>query len=126
MPDKPYTLPAFIADLRRAVAEERMSRAAGPAASLVLRVATDRAWMTDALFTTDPDQGFGSHLLHEEPDHSLFISAAELAAGTRHATAQSRDLVHCRRRRRHGAKHVLDPARRLRPTRLRALAARRR
>ena len=32
-------------------------------------------WVQRRYYTADPDQGFGIHLLHEEPDHTLAVMA---------------------------------------------------
>jgi predicted metal-dependent enzyme (double-stranded beta helix superfamily) len=43
---------------------------------LALRAAaSSSAWMEKRFYTADAEQGFGVHLLHEEPDHALAIMA---------------------------------------------------
>ncbi len=38
-------------------------------------------WVEERYFKCDPDQGFGVHLLHEEPDHSLAVLAVAWLPG---------------------------------------------
>ena len=33
------------------------------------------SWLKPQMYEADPEQGFGVHLLHEEPDHTLAIFA---------------------------------------------------
>jgi predicted metal-dependent enzyme (double-stranded beta helix superfamily) len=40
-----------------------------------------RDWVEERYFECDPDQGFGVHLLHEEPDHSLAVLAVAWLPG---------------------------------------------
>lgn len=43
---------------------------------LALRMAaTPAAWVEERLYNANPEQGFGVHILHEEPDHSLTVMA---------------------------------------------------
>jgi predicted metal-dependent enzyme (double-stranded beta helix superfamily) len=70
-----YTLDAYVADLRRITAAtsdfgEIFDQVAPLAGQLAL--AKD-GWLTPELYETDAEQGFGAHLLHEEPDHSLAV-----------------------------------------------------
>jgi predicted metal-dependent enzyme (double-stranded beta helix superfamily) len=37
--------------------------------------ASKQAWMKDYMYEADAEQGFGVHVLHEEPDHTLAIFA---------------------------------------------------
>lgn len=71
-----YTLPAFIADLRRIAADtqdpERIICQLSPLAE---RLALAKDWLTPAHYACDAEQGFGVHLLHEEPDHTLAVFA---------------------------------------------------
>ncbi len=71
-----YSIEDYAADLRRIAAEtsdedEILSRV-GP---LALRFAADKSWLREKHYETDAEQGFGVHLLHEEPDHSLAVLA---------------------------------------------------
>jgi len=40
---------------------------------LARRLALDKSWLEEKHYEADPDQGFGVHLLHEEPDHTLAV-----------------------------------------------------
>ena len=44
-------------------------------ATFVSRAAAERSWLQARHFEADAAQGFGVHLLHEEPDHGLWIVA---------------------------------------------------
>ncbi|HLX81711.1 MAG TPA: cysteine dioxygenase family protein [Burkholderiales bacterium] len=37
--------------------------------------ASKQAWLKDYMYEADAEQGFGVHLLHEEPDHTLAVFA---------------------------------------------------
>jgi len=71
-----YGLPEFVSDLRAAAAE-----AVGEAAVMerieprLERLAASRSWVKPEYYECDPQQGFGVHVLHEEPDHSLWLVA---------------------------------------------------
>ncbi len=69
-----YSLPQYVEDLRTITSEtsdedEIISRV-GP---LAQRVVADKSWLQPKYYETDAEQGFGVHLLHEEPDHSLAV-----------------------------------------------------
>jgi predicted metal-dependent enzyme (double-stranded beta helix superfamily) len=72
--DQAYTLENYVADLRRITAEtddeDEIIRRVGP---LAQRMAREKAWLQDKHYETDAEQGFGTFLLHEEPDHSLAV-----------------------------------------------------
>jgi len=78
----PYTLAAYVADLKAAVAaaadEPAILAAVGP---LAQRLARDGSWVEPKHFETDDEQGFLAHLLHEEPDHSLAVFAVNWLPG---------------------------------------------
>ena len=44
-------------------------------------VALSKAWLEAKHYHCDPSQGFGAHLLHEEPDHTLAIFAGAWLPG---------------------------------------------
>lgn len=71
-----YTLADYIADLRCITQEthdpEVIIARVGPLAE---RVALSRGWLQPQHYTCDAVQGFGVHLLHEEPDHTLAVFA---------------------------------------------------
>ncbi len=71
---EPYTLDRYVEDLRQIIGEtdnedEIISRV-GP---LAKRLAVDKTWLRQKHYETNVKQGFGVHLLHEEPDHSLAV-----------------------------------------------------
>src|SRR5262245_22188734 len=69
-----YPLEALIQDLRSLKAqrlrEDRLRKAVIP---LALRMAASPSLRRSDFYRCDEAQGFGSHLLHEEPDHSLAV-----------------------------------------------------
>ncbi len=69
-----YSLGHYIDDLRKITAEtadeDEILRRVGP---LAQRVVADKSWLQAKYYETDEEQGFGVHLLHEEPDHSLAV-----------------------------------------------------
>lgn len=69
-----YSLEDYCADLKTIAAqtsdEDEILRRVGP---LAQRFVADRSWLQAKHYETDAEQGFGVHLLHEEPDHSLAI-----------------------------------------------------
>lgn len=78
-----YTLEHFVRDLRRITAEtadprEIISRVRPLARDLAL---AREGWLTPKHYGADPAQGFGAHLLHEEPDHTLAVMAAAWLPG---------------------------------------------
>ena len=64
-----YNLSDYVADLRRITQEfddeEEIISRVGP---LSQRLALDKNWLQPKHYETNPEQGFGAHLLHEEPD----------------------------------------------------------
>lgn len=48
---------------------------------LVLDLARSKTWLEARHYECDPGQGFGAHLLHEEPDHTLAIFAGAWLPG---------------------------------------------
>src|SRR2546426_12682360 len=72
-----YSIQHLVADLRRITSEtadehEILSRVR----PLARRAALSKSsWLEKRFYAADPDQGFGLHVLHEEPDHSLAIFA---------------------------------------------------
>jgi predicted metal-dependent enzyme (double-stranded beta helix superfamily) len=48
---------------------------------LLRQLALSRSWLEAKHFVCDPDQGFGAHLLHERPDHTLAIFAGAWLPG---------------------------------------------
>jgi predicted metal-dependent enzyme (double-stranded beta helix superfamily) len=77
-----YTLTAFVDDLKTIVATtqdpgEITSRVRPLAKALALA----RTWLGPQHYRCDEEQGFGLHVLHEEPDHTLFVMAAAWLPG---------------------------------------------
>ncbi len=69
-----YTLERYVSDLRTITRdsgdEDAIIAQVGP---LARRLALDKHWLRPAHYEADPEQGFGVHLLHEEPDHRLAV-----------------------------------------------------
>ncbi len=82
MPVATYTLADYIKDLRAITASTRDEREimtrVGP---LAQRLALGRTWLEERHFSCDAGPGFGVHLLHEEPDHTLAVFAAAWLPG---------------------------------------------
>jgi len=77
-----YTLDEFTADLRT------IAGAITDAAVVITRVrplaerlARERGWLRPEHYRCDEAQGFGVHLLHEEPDHTLAVFAISWLPG---------------------------------------------
>jgi predicted metal-dependent enzyme (double-stranded beta helix superfamily) len=72
-----YRLSDFVRELRT-VASAPLPEAAlvGRVKPLVERLAGSHAWVRPEYYECNPEQGFGIHVLHEEPDHSLWVIAA--------------------------------------------------
>jgi len=70
----PYTLDRYAEDLRRITretdSEDEIINRVGP---LAQRLAMEKHWLGQKHYETDPEQGFGTHLLREEPDHTLAV-----------------------------------------------------
>ena len=72
-----YSIPDLVADIKKlcAQANDEHHILAG-LRPLARRAALSRAdWLEQRMYQADPSQGFGVHLLHEEPDHTLAIFA---------------------------------------------------
>ncbi len=69
-----YSLDDYVDDLRRITREtddeDEIIKQIGP---LAQRLALDKSWLEEKHYDADPEQGFGVHLLHEEPDHTLAV-----------------------------------------------------
>lgn len=69
-----YSLDQYYSDLRTIAAEasdeDEIIRRVGP---LAQRVVADKSWLEPKHYQSNQEQGFGVHLLHEEPDHSLAV-----------------------------------------------------
>lgn len=77
-----YTLDAYVADLRTIAASTIEPGAiAARVRPLARDLAVARTWLEKAHYACDEGQGFGIHVLHEEPDHTLFVIAAAWLPG---------------------------------------------
>lgn len=72
-----YSIAQLVADLKQACAQSKDEREVLQAVRpLARRAALARtAWLDEGMYRADAEQGFGVHLLHEEPDHTLAILA---------------------------------------------------
>lgn len=69
-----YSLAHYVEDLRRITQEtDREDEIIGRVGPLAQRLALDRGWLQESHYNADPEQGFGVHLLHQEPDHTLAV-----------------------------------------------------
>jgi len=72
-----YTLPQFVSELRAIVADPADPREiTSRVRPLARALALSRSWLEPQHAIADEQQGFGIHVLHEEPDHSLLVFAA--------------------------------------------------
>ena len=74
MSEVAYSLDDYVDDLRRITREtddeDEIIKQIGP---LAQRLALDKSWLEEKHYDAGPEQGFGVHLLHEEPDHTLAV-----------------------------------------------------
>jgi predicted metal-dependent enzyme (double-stranded beta helix superfamily) len=71
-----YQLGEFLTDFRAVRANTRSDAALlGQLRPLVLRFAQSKTWRKARHYECDAEQGFGVHVLHEEPDGDLWIIA---------------------------------------------------
>lgn len=77
-----YSVQNYVRDIRAIVAEEPEIEALTERIKpLALRLASDSSWFLDKYRKTDPQQGVGLHLLHEEENHDLAVFAIAWAPG---------------------------------------------
>jgi predicted metal-dependent enzyme (double-stranded beta helix superfamily) len=77
-----YELSHFVNDLRRLTGETDDPRGIISALRpLARQLALAKAWLTQQHYHCDAEQGFGAHLLHEEPDHTLAVFAGAWLPG---------------------------------------------
>ena len=77
-----YSLAEFVNDLRTIVAETKDDRTIiARVQPLAQRLARSKTWLEKRHYECDSEQGFGVHLLHEEPDHSLAVFAVAWLPG---------------------------------------------
>ncbi len=80
--DPRYRLADFVRDLRAATAaSDDVPELLERVAPLARRLALSRDWLEAAHYVCDTEQGFGIHVLHEEPDHRLLVFAAAWLPG---------------------------------------------
>ena len=74
MTEECYTIENYVADLRTIACEESddflITQRVKP---LALKLAANPDWLRDEYRRTDPEQGFGMTLLHEEKNHDLAV-----------------------------------------------------
>ncbi len=72
-----YSIAQLATDLREICAQTKVEREIlSRARPLARRAALAKeSWLKQHMYEADPEQGFGVHLLHEEPDHTLAIFA---------------------------------------------------
>ncbi len=77
-----YSLQQYIDDLRRISAQsETEDEIFEQLEPLAARLVSDPSWLEPKHFESNEEQGFGVHLLHEEPDHSLAVFAVNWLPG---------------------------------------------
>jgi predicted metal-dependent enzyme (double-stranded beta helix superfamily) len=78
-----YGISDLVADLRRITAEssdhKAIIREVTPLAKRL--AANSENWLSDKYYECDEEQGFGVHLLHEEPNHDLAVFAVAWLPG---------------------------------------------
>jgi len=72
-----YSIPELVADVKRVCAQFDDEREIiSKVRPLALRAAKSKdSWVEDRMYGANATQGFGVHLLHEEPDHSVAVLA---------------------------------------------------
>ena len=72
-----YSIHELAADVKRVIAQfDDEHQIISKVRPLALRAAKAKeSWLEDRMYRADQEQGFGVHLLHEEPDHSVAILA---------------------------------------------------
>jgi predicted metal-dependent enzyme (double-stranded beta helix superfamily) len=77
-----YTLSHFIEDLRHITATtDDQQHIINQVTPLAQRLAMGKSWLEEHHYTCDEAQGFGVHVLHEEPDHTLAVFAISWLPG---------------------------------------------
>ena len=70
-----YGVQEFVADLRRSAAARDEAAIVEQVKPLLQRLAQSPSWRSPAHYECDPQQGFGMHVLHEEPGHGPWLVA---------------------------------------------------
>ncbi len=69
-----YSLQQYVNDLKEITGETADEKEIiGRVGPLAERLVADKSWLQQKYYETDEEQGFGVHLLHEEPDHTLAV-----------------------------------------------------
>jgi len=78
-----YSIPQLVEDLREIRAQAKDEREImNRVRPLARRAALAKdAWLKPQMYQADAEQGFGVHLLHEEPDHTLAVFAVSWLPG---------------------------------------------
>lgn len=82
MTTETYSLQQFVADARQLAADNKDEKALlSKLRPLARQAALSNDWRSERHYHADEQQGFGVHVLHDEPDHSLFIAALSWLPG---------------------------------------------
>ena len=82
MGSRGYGLPEFVKDLRTITDGTKDQREViGKVRPLAQQLALSHGWLEPHHYQGDLEQGFGVHLLHEEPDHTLAVLAVAWLPG---------------------------------------------
>lgn len=77
-----YDLAQFVKDLRKITAETKNHGAIiERVRPLAQQLALSKEWLEPRHYECDQEQGFGVHILHEEPDHTLAVFAVAWLPG---------------------------------------------
>ena len=76
-----YPISQLVADVKRVCAEfEDERQILSHVRPLMRRAALSKAsWLEPRMYSADAEQGFGVHLIHEEPDHTVAVLALSWA-----------------------------------------------
>ena len=79
---EPYTLDNYVADLKRITRDcDNEDEIISQVAPLAQRLTAEENWRDSKHYEASPEQGFGIHVLHEEPDHTLAVFAVSWLPG---------------------------------------------
>lgn len=82
MKENAYSLDQFVTDLRRTARDGRDEHGIlATLRPLAQRLALSGSWRDPRHYQADSGQGYGVHLLHEEPDHTLAVFAVSWLPG---------------------------------------------
>ena len=112
MPLETYSLSNFLADLRRITSETADEKTIlSRVRPLAKKAALDRSWLSHDHYKADPEQGFGSNLLHVETDNSLFIVAVSWLPGRGTPRSRPQKRKGSREKEEEGVKYHIDTLR---------------